>query len=239
MALRKSALGWSTTSQMRKAVAYISFMLLVCLSANAQTGKELRDSLSLVSSQLQKTPESIDLRLRKAGLNLRLEQWDYACAEYDKVLWLDPDNVSALYFRAYVYERQGKYAFARKDYKAMLAIVPGNFEAQLGLALLNQKDKHYTEALDQLNILCSQHPDRSEAFAARAGVERERGMNDLAEYDFQQAIRLDPSNADYRISHVDVLITLDRKDDAHKELDNLVKMGVPKPNLEEFYQRTR
>ncbi len=223
---------------MRKALASI-LTLLVCLSVNAQTGKELRDSLSIVSRQLQKQPESIDLRLRKAGLNLRLEQWDYACAEYEKVLWLDPKNVSALYFRAYAYERQGKYAFARKDYQTLLAVVPGNFEAQLGLALLNQKDQHYTEALDQLNILCSQHPDRSEAFAARAGVERERGMNDLAEYDFQQAIRLDPSNTDYRISHIDLLIAIDQKADARKELDSLVKLGIPRPNLEDLYIRTR
>ncbi len=214
-------------------------ILLVCLGVKAQTSKELRDSLTMVSRQLQRTPESIDLRLVKAGLNLQLEQWDYACAEYDEVLSRDPKNISALYFRAYVYEKQGRYAFARRDYQALLAIVPGHFEAQLGLALLNDKDSRHTEALDQLNVICSQHPDRSEAFAARAGVEQERGLYDLAEYDFSQAIRLDPTNVDYRIARISLLLTMGRKEEAREALDDLVAKGVPKPSLEDLYKKAR
>ncbi len=221
----------------RTAVCLLS--LFVCLGLNAQTNKQLRDSLAMVSKELSKTPESIDLRLRKAGLNLRLGQWDYACSEYDRVLAQNADNLTALYFRAYVYERQGKYGFARQDYQRLLAIVPGNFEAQLGLALLNQKDKHFTEALDMLNVLCAQHPDRGEAFAARAGVEKDRGLDDLAEYDFRQAIRLEPDNTDYRLSYVDLLLDMNRKADAREALDALVAKGVPRPSLEELYRRAR
>lgn len=223
---------------MRK-IPFLILSLVVCLNLNAQTNKQLRDSLATISKELSRNPESIDLRLRKAGLNLRLEQWDYACNEYDRVLSLDPKNISALYFRAYVYEKQGKYGFARSDYENLLALVPGNFEAQLGLALLNQKDRHYKEALDQLNVICAQHPDRSEAFAARAGVEKERGLNDLAEYDFSQAIRIEPDNIDYRISYIDLLLNMNRKADAVDALDALVRKGVPRPNLEELYQRAR
>ncbi len=223
---------------MRKTLFTI-LILLACLGVKAQTSKELRDSLTMVSRQLQRTPESIDLRLVKAGLNLQLEQWDYACAEYDEVLSRDPKNISALYFRAYVYEKQGRYAFARRDYQALLAIVPGHFEAQLGLALLNDKDSRHTEALDQLNVICSQHPDRSEAFAARAGVEQERGLYDLAEYDFSQAIRLDPTNVDYRIARISLLLTMGRKEEAREALDDLVAKGVPKPSLEDLYKKAR
>lgn len=223
---------------MRK-ILFTILILLVCLGVNAQTSKELRDSLAMVSRQLQRTPESIDLRLVKAGLNLQLEQWDYACAEYDEVLSRDPKNISALYFRAYVYEKQGRYAFARRDYQTLLAIVPGHFEAQLGLALLNDKDSRHTEALDQLNVICSQHPDRSEAFAARAGVEQERGLYDLAEYDFSQAIRIDPTNVDYRIARISLLLTMGRKEEARESLDDLVAKGVPKPSLEDLYKKAR
>ncbi len=221
----------------RVAVSVLS--LLVCLSLNAQTNKQLRDSLTVISKELSENPESVDLRLRKAGLNLRLEQWDYACNEYDRILADNPKNISALYFRAYVYERQGKYSFARRDYQNLLAIVPGHFEAQLGLALLNQKDRRFTEALDQLNVLCAQHPERSEAFAARAGVEKERGLYDLAEYDFDQAIRIEPANTDYRISRIDLLLNMNRKADAIEALDALVAKGVPRPNLEFLYKRAK
>lgn len=222
-----------------RGITILLLSMFVCSGVYAQTNKQLRDSLAVVVKELSENPESTDLRLQKAGLNLRLEQWDYACNEYDWVLAHDSHNLSALYFRAYVYERQGKYSYARQDYQKLLAIVPGHFEAQLGLALLNQKDRHFTEALDMLNVLCAQHPDRSEAFAARAGVEKERGLNELAEYDFRQAINMEPDNTDYRISYIDLLIGMNRKADARDALDALVDKGVPRPNLEDLYQRAR
>lgn len=54
-------------------------------------------------------------------------------------------------------------------------LVPGNFEGQLGLALLNQKSKHFTEAFDQINSLVNQYPDSAVVYAARGGIEKERG----------------------------------------------------------------
>ncbi len=213
--------------------------LLIGLSASAQTAKELRDSLAVATENLAFHPDSVDLRLRKAGWNLQLEQWDYARQEYDYVLRLDPENVSALYFRAYVNTRQGRYKFARLDYESVLAIVPGNFEAQLGLALLNQKDSHYTEALDMLNALCGKFPGRSEAFAARAGVEMERGMYEISEFDFTEALRLEPTNKDYRLSRADVRLKLGWRDKAREDLDELVRQGVPRPSLVELYEQTK
>ncbi|MCD8281846.1 MAG: tetratricopeptide repeat protein [Prevotella sp.] len=195
------------------------------------------DGLASATEALAYRPDSIDLRLRKAGWNVQLEQWEYAKQEYDYVLDREPDNVSALYFRAFVNTKLGRYNFARLDYQNMLAIVPGNFEASLGLALLNQKDRHYTQALDGLNALCDAHPDRSEAFAARAGVESERGMLDLAEYDYGVALQLDPANIDYRVARADLRIRLGRPDEARDDLDELVRRGVSRPALEDFYRR--
>ncbi len=217
----------------------LAIAVLFSLAASAQTAQEMRDSLAAASEVLAFHPDSIDLRLRKAGWNVQLQQWDYARAEYDYVLRLDPENVSALYFRAYVNTRQGRYKFARLDYENLLTIVPGNFEAQLGLALLNQKDNRYTEALDLLNALCGKFPERSEAFAARGGVEMERGMLELAEFDFTEALRLEPANTDYRLSRVDVRLKLGRMQEARDDLDELVRQGIPRPSLDYLYQQTK
>ena len=102
-------------------------------------------------------------------------------------------------------------------------MVPGNFEGRLGLALLNQKDHHYTEALDNINILVSQYPDSAVAYAARGGMEAERNMLDLAEYDFGKAIELAPDNTEYRLNRVDVRLRMKRKDEAREDLDEMVK----------------
>ena len=209
------------------------------LVTDAQTYDDLRDSLEVASDKVRKFPDNIGLRLNKASWNMLLEQWDYAKKEYDWVLERDPQNVAALYYRAYVFEKQHRYKFARKDYETMLSIVPGNFNGQLGLALLCQKDMRPSEAMDRLNILIQQYPDSAVAYAARAGLEAERGQNEVAEYDFSEAMRLDPSNSDYILNRADIRIKMGKKKQAREDLDRAVLAGVPRPALNEMYARCR
>ena len=209
------------------------------LVTDAQTYDDLRDSLEVASDKVRKIPDNIGLRLNKASWNMLLEQWDYAKKEYDWGLERDPQNVAALYYRAYVFEKQHRYKFARKDYETMLSIVPGNFNGQLGLALLCQKDMRPSEAMDRLNILIQQYPDSAVAYAARAGLEAERGQNEVAEYDFSEAMRLDPSNSDYILNRADIRIKMGKKKQAREDLDRAVLAGVPRPALNEMYARCR
>ena len=156
----------------------ILILLALCLNCFGQEDehmdrKALRDSLLQASNVLAYHPDSLDLRLRKAKWNILLEEWQYAREEYDYVLNRQPDNVAALFYRAFVNEKQHRYKFARLDLEHLLYIVPGNFEATLGLALLNQKDNRHTEAMNMINLLVEQHPANALAYAARAGMEAE------------------------------------------------------------------
>lgn len=206
---------------------------------NAATKAALRDSLKAATDRLEYAPDSTDLRLKKAALNLQLEQWAYALDEYDRILSRQPANLAALFYRAYTNEKLHRYKFARLDYENLLTFVPGNFEAQLGLALLNQKDNRHTEALDQINRLVSQYPDSAVAYAARAGMEREQGMAALACFDYSEAIRRDPGNREYRIDYIDALLEDRNKNEARRQLDCLVSMGVPRATLSGFYKRCK
>ena len=226
----------------KKNVIVLGAFLQLGVWAQAQGIQELgnqalRDSLSQATEILEYHPDSIDLRLKKAAWNIQLEQWNYAKDDLDKVLFLDNANIAGLYYRAFVNEKLKRYNFSRLDYQNLLVLVPGNFQAQLGLALLNEKDKHYTEAYDGINNLIEQYPDSAIAFAARAGIEKERGMLELAEYDFQQAISREATNKDYWFNHVDVLISLGRKTEAWADLEKLKKLGVASGELHDFYLR--
>ena len=212
---------------------------LVGLGAHAQSYDQLRDSLEVATDMLRKFPNNIGLRLKKASWNMLLEQWNYAKEEYDAVLKQEPNNVAALYYRAYVFEKLHRYKYAKKDYLDMLAIVPGNFNGLLGLALLHQKDMHYTEAMTLANQLVELYPDSAVAFAARGGMEAERNMLELAEYDYSEAIRLDPANTDYIINRVDVRLRMGKKKEAREDLDDAVKAGIPRPALVELYARCK
>ena len=224
---------------MKKALSCLILSICIYEGVDAQSYQALRDSLSAATETLSYKPDSLDLRLKKASWNVLLEQWQYARDEYDYVLRRDPNNIAALFYRAYVNEKQHRYNFARLDYESLISIIPRHFEARLGLALLNQKDNHFTEAMDQINKLVDLYPDSAVAYAARAGMELERKMYDLAEFDYSKAIEIDPSNIDYRLGRVNVRIILKRKDEAREDLDALVKKGIPRANLAEFYQKCR
>lgn len=218
----------------------VAIALLMSMGrAVAQSSSALRDSLALATETLAYHPDSIDLRLKKAAWNIQLEQWNYAKDELDKVLFLNQTNIAGLFYRAFVNEKLKRYNFARLDYQNLLVLVPGNFQAQLGLALLNEKDQHHTEAYDGINNLIEQYPDSAVAYAARGGMEKERGMLELAAYDYAEAMRLDSTNQDYIVSHVDLLITLGRKLEAYDDLRRLQALGVQPGQLQEFYARLR
>jgi hypothetical protein len=124
-----------------------------------------------------------------------------------------------------------------EDYENLLSIVPGNYQAQLGLALLNHKSKHYTEAMDMMNHLASQFPDSAVVFAARANMEKDRKMYSVAEYDITKAINLDPENADYLMMRADLRAKLGLWPDAKADLKKLIQLGVSQASLQDLYTR--
>lgn len=220
---------------------YFLFVLfyLSVITAVAQSRQEWRDSLETLSASLKQDPDNIDLRLRKAEADIQLERWDYALAEYGRILRTDEKNLAALYFRAYVHERQKHYDLARVDYESFLAIQPLHLEARLGLAHILQKMGRRSDAMDVLNQIVQMFPDSADAYAARAAFETKCLQYELALYDWNEAIRLRPDNEGFVISKVDLLIRLKRKKEAREALDALVSKGTPRGMLKEWYDRAR
>lgn len=224
----------------KRIFAALALGLLLGLSVQAQEDrKALRDSLKQAMEELSYHPDSVELRLRKAAWNMQLGEWQYAKDEYDWVISHHPDNLAARYYRAYANTQLRRYNFARLDYENVLRVVPGNFDARLGLALLNQKDHHYTEAMDGVNLLVSSYPDSATAWAARAGIEKERDMKELAVYDYGEALRREPDNRDWLLARADLLIALRRYEEARKDLDRLVEIGVARGELREMYRKAK
>lgn len=217
---------------------FLPLFCFFCTPMRAQSERaDLRDSLKAAIERLSYHPDSVDLQLRKASWNMQLGEWNYAKNEYDDVLTRQPYNLAALYYRAYANTQLHRYGFARLDYETILRVVPGNFGARLGLALLNQKVRHFTEALDGINALVSACPDSAVAWAARAGIEKERGLTELAEYDYGEALRREPRNTDWLLARADLRLTLRRYDEARADLDRLVQLGTPRAALKDMYAR--
>lgn len=217
----------------------LSVFIFYQISSAAQSRQEWRDSLETLSASLKKNPDNIDLRLRKAEADIQLERWDYALAEYGRILRADERNLAALFFRAYVHEKQKHYDLAKVDYDAFLAIEPVHLEAHLGLAHVLQKMGRKSDTLDELNRIVQMFPDSADAYAARAAYETEQQQYEVAVYDWGEAVRRRPENADFVISKVDVLLRLGRRSEAKECLDKLVRQGTPRGTLKDWYDRTK
>jgi len=177
------------------------------------------------------------MHLRKAAVNLELEQWSYAVEEYTLILRKEPTNLAALFFRAYANEQLRRLDLSRNDYEAFLKIAPFHFEARLALALVNEKMGRKTEAFDQLNQLVEMFPDSANAYAARADYEHSQQMMATAELDWKEALRLQPDNTSFALSLVEILIGEGKKQEARRHLDRIAtKTG--RAALREWYDKT-
>lgn len=217
------------------AVGQFSF----CQQTDAQTFREWRARLDSLNSEIKQHPRSADLRLKKAAVNIELDQWAYAIEEYGNVLRLEPQNLAALYYRAYALTHERLYAMARRDYEDFLALQPVNMEARLGLAGVCEKMGRETEARDQYNTVVQMFPDSAVAYAARAAYETAHEQFEVALYDWGEAIRRQPDNVGYVVSKADILIALFRKEEARQVLEDAISHGTPRGVLHEWLQKTK
>src|SRR6266581_8086529 len=76
----------------------------------------------------------------------------------DRALQIDPKLWPALYLRAQIFRKQGKYELAIQDCNEALRQYPGLVEAALLRASINGRLGKYAEALKEFNYLISLHP---------------------------------------------------------------------------------
>ena len=219
------------------------FMLLFLIShfliSSFSQYPQWRDTLTVLNKQIAQSGWSTDLHLRKANANLQLKQWQYAVDEYALVLQHESRNPAALFYRAYAYTHLRRFDLARNDLNDLLILLPHHFEARLSLAVVLQQLGRKQEALDHLNQAVQQCPDSAVAYATRANLERDMKQDEAALYDWQKAEELSPKDPTYVVSHVDLLLVLERRKEARKVLDAAIKRGIPRGMLLEWYNKCK
>lgn len=209
---------------MRNLLLIIS--LLLSCQLFAQDKKVLRDSIETLNALIKQKPDSVDLHLKKAAAYVELGDWNFALDEYTIVLDHHPYNMAALFYRAYVHEHMRHYAMARNDYERLLRIMPKDYNTQLCLALLNQKDNRPSVAYDQINNLIEMFPDSASAYAARAEMMCERKMYEAAIYDLGEALQRDPDNMSYLQARYDLYMITGNEKKARQDRDKMSKLNA-------------
>lgn len=201
----------------------LAFLLTVGISPTlAQERSELRDSIRTLSAMIEQHADSVDLHLRKAALHVTLDDWNFALDEYTIILNHYPDNPAALYYRAFVLGKMKRYAMARNDYEHYNRIVPRDYNARIGLVLINRNDGRDVEAYDQINNVIEMFPDSALAYAVRAEMMEEKKMLEAAIYDYTMAIEREPDNISFLQARADLY---KRTKQSKKERQDREKLG--------------
>ena len=134
----------------------------------------------------------------------QLNQADGAIDEFQKALAIDPKFVPALDGLANLFITQKRYSAA----VACLKGAPPNEGLQLDLAIAYSKNGDATSAIKLLSLLVKEHPSSAQAHSnlAVAYIQQDRYREAAGE--FQEALRLNPSDDVVRVSYVKALIVL-------------------------------
>ena len=128
-----------------------------------------------LSEALRFGSESDDVRTHRVSALVDFDEAAWAVADMSRLLAASPRNADALRARAYAYEMQADYAHAEQDYRALLAIDPGDTHVlpQLGdmfVNLAHDWDKGWAVA----DRLIREQPQNPYGWMLRATIQQQQ-----------------------------------------------------------------
>ncbi len=197
---------------------------------------------------LNLAPRAVPILLNRATLYLEQGREEAARVDYSQVLDLDEDNAEALLMRAYILMQQRDYKAARSDYEHLLRVDADSYNGRLGLATLEQKVGRFEAALRLLGAML-ENPvedgkewEKSEVallYVARAGVELQMKLPDLALLDLEEALRLDASQADAYLMRGQIYLEQGKKPGARRDFEKAAELGIPQSELRTWMQQCK
>lgn len=193
-------------------------------------------------------PRTVPILMNRAALYLELGKDELARVDYALVLDIEAFNQEALLMRAYIYRQMRDYKSARSDYERLLKLNPQSYNGRLGLAMLEQKEGRYKEALSILNSMITDKADGATKitaplyavlYVARAGVEKDMQHIDMALIDLEEAIQLDPSQSEAYLMRGQIYLSQKRKELARRDFEKAVTLGVPQADVRDLLQQCK
>lgn len=170
-------------------------------------------------------PKAVPILLNRATVYMMIGKNDQAYVDYCQVLDEDRKNAEALLMRAYIYTLRHDYNAARLDYNSLLEIDPINYNGRLGLAMLDQKERKFNDAIELIDKLIVDYPHDATLYIVRAGIEVDSEHIDMALIDLEKAIDLDSTLSDVFILRGDIYLLQKKKVLAKREYEKAIQLG--------------
>lgn len=208
--------------------------------------EEYLPALQTLTTLIKNVPNYYDARLARAEVNLELGNAREAIDDADVLLHNDALKKTdagiyrkARFVRAAARYHARLYVEARADVHTLLLDDPQNINAQILEALILQKMGQPREALNSMNRIVSAHPESTDALMTRASLHTELNMHAPARADYDKLIGLNPADGNLYVERARTLINLGEKTAARRDLDEAMKLGVPRGVVQALYNLTR
>ena len=118
------------------------------------------------------------------------KKYQRAIAIYDELLRSQPRDAELLHYRAGAHWQMGHTDAALEDYRAVLALQPGNIEAIKTVDRILAREKRWDEILPLWNEYLRAVPNDAEAHAERSGTYFHKGDLQASRADARKACEL-------------------------------------------------
>ena len=172
------------------------------------------------TNALKLNPDLQQARMSRAAVAVQLYHFNEAKSDCDILLSQSPakeHRSRLLFIRATALMGLRLNHEARKDLETLCILEPKNENAPIMLALSLHDEGRSQEALERLNIHLRTNPENSDALALRGSIHEALNLHDLALLDYDEAIRLDSTNASLYLERANCLEKLGKKSAAEKD----------------------
>ncbi len=188
-------------------------------------GREL-DAIESFEESLALDPDRLDTRIKLANALARQGRLEDAVGHFDQILEQQPETASVLIQRATAYINLGRPQQAIADYENAVAVAPEDPEPRLRYAEALEHLGRSDEASQQRTAAATQAAadpqQQARMLADIASKKLSRGEIDAALKDYQEVVRLDPSNNDARYELATILGHFNRFEEALSQFTQVV-----------------
>ncbi len=145
--------------------------------------------------------------------------------KYNTILETDPNNVDALYNKAYLEYILGDIASAIKDYDLLVSIQPGNKEFYLNRGYLKHIINKREEALKDYDEALKIDPNYAFAYNNRGVALSELGRNDESLTAYNRAIEINPNYSDAYYNRGNLMTKTNKDEEALEDYNAAIQLN--------------
>ena len=207
----------SSDSRLELALAYMS-------------SNRLDDALGQVSQiLLERSSEYSALRLM-AIINFRLEHYDSASKDFNELLEKDMFRMDSLFYLARISEQKSNFSDALKYYSMVTSGINTVFSQRKVVSLLLSMNQ-ISEAKNHLKDFGKKHPKyMNEMLQIESNLYSELDEYEEALVVSEKLVLYYPKNTGFQLKRANLLLELDRKNEALEAYSTIVKNSPRDPN---------